>query len=93
MDRDELKEYLAKLGRQAQNSTLSMLIDSTLKFRDQLKWEEGRKLSVGDVQIALQALQAALNGQPQPADLTPVQTQLVQIWIKALKKDADKSGF
>jgi len=85
LERDELKEYLFALGQQAANPVLRMLIDSTLKYRDQLKWEEGRKLTVGDVKIALQALQAALDGQPQPADLTPAQSQLVQVWIKALQ--------
>jgi hypothetical protein len=62
----------------------NMLIRETVRFRDKLKQDTGEILTVGDTRIALKALDQHLNGLDLPADLTPEQKALTQIWIDRL---------
>lgn len=68
-------------GETKPNSVLSLLIEATLKFRDQLKKESDETLTVGDTQKALKALEMHLNGEAPPKDLTPRQKDLAKILI------------
>ena len=91
MQRDELKKFFARLGEEASNSTLKMLMATTLSFRDKLKWERGEKLSVADVRLTLFALQEIMDGRQSPLGLRVAQRELLQIWVEALNSHADES--
>jgi hypothetical protein len=63
---------------------VALLLSETLRFRDKLKDEAGIILTVDDTQIALDALETYLSGQPLPDSLTSEQQSLAQIWIDRL---------
>lgn len=87
MPKDDIETLFAALGKQMpkggreSNSVLSLLIEATLKFRDELKSESDITLTVGDTQAALKALEFHLNGQAPLKGLTPRQQELAKILI------------
>ena len=64
--------------------TVAILIHETVRFRDKLKAEIGQILTVEDTRLAVEALQQYLQDKTFPADLTPVQHQLAQIYVDRL---------
>lgn len=63
-----------------------ILSEETLKLREKLKAESGKILSVGDTQMALDALNDYMQGKPVPNILTKEQKQLVDMWIARLEQ-------
>jgi len=68
-------------GKPDAAAVLKSLIKDTIQFRDKLKEETGQVLTVEDTRIALDALETHLKGMKFPADLTPEQKVLAQIFI------------
>ena len=64
--------------------TVAVLVSETIKYRDKLNEEAGIVLTVEDTRIALEALEARLNGQPPPHKLTSEQEGLAQIYYDRL---------
>lgn len=87
MPNDDFKLLLKSVGGQMlhdkpdANAVLASLIKDTVQFRDKLKEETGQILTVEDARIALDALETHLKGEKFPADLTPEQKALAQIYI------------
>jgi len=87
MNDDALRLLLQALSRQFvgpgedPRGTVAILMSETVKFRDKLKKETGRILTVVDARNALDALEAHLGGQPWPDDLTIEQKALARIYI------------
>jgi hypothetical protein len=90
MKDDELQKLMQSLGasvfasRRDPRGTMAILISETVKFRDKLKQESGKTLTVGDTRAALDGLQKHLTGQPVPDDLSSEQQALLNIWIERL---------
>jgi len=91
MARDELKEFLVRLGTGANNPVLKSLMQITLKYRDELKWEQGETLTVHDVRVAVDAFLAALEGNEQERTLTANQSTLLRKWIDSVTEDGEQS--
>ncbi len=87
MPDDEYRLLIKSLGGQMfeqhpeAGSVLKDLIQDTIHFRDKLKEDTGQTLSVEDTRLALDALETHLQGKKFPADLTPEQKALAQIFI------------
>ncbi len=87
---DELEAWFAEWGkhlfetRADPRGTLALLISETLKYRDTLKRETGKILTVADTRRALDALQRYLIGEAVPDTLTVEQNTLLQKWIEKL---------
>lgn len=82
-----LLETLAAQVVGSQNNptaAVAVLISETVKFRDKLKEETGKTLTVADTRSALDALELYLKGEQVPGDLTPEQRSLVQTYIDRL---------
>jgi len=77
---DSMSSYLGN-GEQKSTQVTNILIRETVKFRNKLKEETGEILTVGDTQMALEALGRHLEGRKLPHKLTPEQKALTQIWI------------
>lgn len=69
------------VGKPDAAAVLRSLIKDTIQFRDKLKEETGQILTVEDTRIALDALDTHLKGTKFPANLTPEQKALAQIFI------------
>ena len=87
MPDDEYRLLIKSLGGQMfeeypeAGSVLKNLIQDTIHFRDKLKEDTGQTLTVEDARAALDALETHLQGEKFPADLTPEQKALAQIFI------------
>jgi hypothetical protein len=90
MSDDSLKMLLQSLGRQLSDaaddpsSTVAMLLTETIRFRDKLKEESGKVLTVGETRQVLDALDEYLSGRPPSESLTSEQKALLQIYIRRL---------
>ena len=72
------------LGRADPAAVTEMLISETVKFRDRLKQETGRILTVADTRAALDALEAHIEGKELSSRLTSEQKSLAQRYIDRL---------
>ncbi len=90
MDKETLNKIMESLSKGDFNKsddprgTLSILINETVAYRDKLKEEYGKVLTVVDTRIALDALQAYLVSGNLTVELTPEQNELVKIWLNKL---------
>ena len=66
------------------STILNLLINETVAYRDRLKEETGKILTVEETGCALNALAAHLKGEP-PLRLNDVQQTLFELWLKRLK--------
>ena len=81
MNEDELKELLGLLTREDDpTGTVAILIQETVRLRDQLKETTGHTLTVGDTRAALNALTDWLSGRSVSTELTDVQKGLLKAW-------------
>jgi hypothetical protein len=60
----------------------AMLVETTARFRDNLKKECGITLSVADARSALDAFEDWMKSRPQSVELTDIQEQLLRLFIK-----------
>lgn len=90
MSADSLKLLMQSLGETIvphhgdPRGVVGVLVTETLRFRDKLKAETGAILTVEDTRIALGGLEVVLSGRPMPAELSPEQKSLAQIWVDRL---------
>ncbi|MBU0982598.1 MAG: hypothetical protein KKA42_01925 [candidate division Zixibacteria bacterium] len=63
-----------------------ILSEETEKYRDKLKADDGRILTVGDTRRALQVFEDLVKGKDMPDDLTDDQRGLLDLWLDRLSK-------
>lgn len=63
----------------------SMLVDTTLKYRDMLHHSSGHTLSVEETRVALGAFMGVLKTRDVPKGLDPLIHDLVIMWLEGLK--------
>jgi len=76
------------------STILNLLINETVTYSDKLKEDTGIILTVEDTDVALNALDAHLKGEP-PHRLNDVQRTLFGLWLKRLKllrRDEEGNG-
>lgn len=79
---DELVEFLESLKElRDQTGMVRILIDETIKYRDELKAETGTVLTVADTRLALDALEDHLRERPTGVQLTEHQGILLKRWL------------
>ncbi len=79
---DELVEFLESLkDLRDQTGMVRILIDETIKYRDELKAETGTVLTVADARLALDALEDHLRERPSQVQLTEPQGVLLKRWL------------
>lgn len=92
---DELVEFLESLkDLPDQTGMVRILIDETIKYRDELKAETGTTLTVADARLALDALEDHLRERPSEVQLTEAQGILLKRWLNRitdLQKRAEDS--
>ena len=63
----------------------SMLVDTTLKYRDMLRHSSGHTLTVEETRSALSAFMGVLKTHEVPRDLEPIIHDLVILWLEEMK--------
>jgi hypothetical protein len=91
MDESEIEELFMHVAGNAGKmpedvlSVFSLLVSSTLSYRDQVKETFGFILTVEDVQVVLNWLLEALRTKRLPKTNSVVRLDLLKIWLDALK--------
>jgi hypothetical protein len=84
----ELFERVSEHFKDADDSSkamFSMLVDTTLKYRDMLHHSSGHTLTVEQTRLALSTFMGVLKTHDVPKDLDPLTHDLVIMWLEGLK--------
>lgn len=91
MDESEIEELFMRVAGNAGKvpedvlAVFSLLVSSTLSYRDQVKETFGLILTVEDVQVVLNWLLEALHTKRLPKTNSVVRLDLLKIWLDELK--------
>ena len=91
MDESEIEKLFMRVAGNAGKASedvlavFSMLVSSTLSYRDQVKATLGIILTVEDVQVVLNWLFEALHTKRLPETNSAVRLDLLKIWLDELK--------
>ena len=87
-DIKELFEHVSEHFKDADDGAkimFSILVDTTLKYRDMLHHSSGHTLTVEETRSALSAFMGVLKTHEMPRDLEPLIHDLVVLWLEELK--------
>lgn len=90
MPNDDLQEFFDALNSALverfadPRATVAILISETVQFRDKLLAETGHTLTVGETRETLEVLLAKIEERPVTIQLSDIQHQLLDIWLKRL---------
>jgi hypothetical protein len=90
MPNDDLQEFFEALNAALveqfadPRATIAILISETVQFRDKLLAETGHTLTVGETSETLEVLLARIEERPSTIQLSEIQQQLLDIWLKWL---------
>lgn len=91
MDESDINELFMRVAGGAGvtsedvRKVFSMLVSSTLLYRDRLKEDLGIVVTVEDVRVALDWLEESMRTRRLPATNNAVRLDLVMIWLHELK--------
>ena len=96
MDEQELNTLFARILEKLEQvpkdsepekikKVFSILVSSTLRYRDKLKADLGIILTVEDVRCALAHLMNSVHSRKRPVADNPVYAELYKLWIDELK--------
>jgi len=78
------EQQIAKFFDGLSSTLVAILISETVQFRDKLLAETGHTLTVGETRETLEVLLAKIENRPTTIQLTDIQQQLLNCWLKRL---------
>ena len=91
MDESDINKLFMRVAGQAGDvpedakSVFSILVSSTLRYRDSLKEDLGMVVTVEDVRVALDWLLESMHTKRLPETNNALRLDLLKIWLDALK--------
>lgn len=90
---DDIKQLFERIsehfGGRVEDGTediFAMLVNTTLKYRDQLDAKTGNPLTIGETREALEAFMHVMKEKKFPKDLSERAHDLIVVWLEALKE-------
>lgn len=83
---ERISKHFGSNVEEGTEDIFAMLVNTTLKYRDQLDAKTGTPLTIGETREALEAFMHVMKKKSFPENLSERAHDLIVIWLEALKE-------